>query len=188
MQWNEYEGFIVSQYRILRDSTGLELWEVYDSVPSGNITFTDINPPASNTRYVVEAVPPDVCIATTAKVYQTKLQRSLAKNFEKSRSNYADRITTGINETSNNPFELRIFPNPYTGKTQISYSLKETADVTLEVLNVLGEKIRTIVNKKQDKGSYSYEFSGRETGFNKGVYILKFKADEKTFTKLLLEL
>ncbi|MBL4658332.1 MAG: SprB repeat-containing protein, partial [Flavobacteriales bacterium] len=72
LQWNDYEGVTVVNYRILRDSTGTNSWQVLDSVPFGVNSWTDQNPPNDSTlTYVVEVVLPSTCTSTKTKDYNT---------------------------------------------------------------------------------------------------------------------
>ena len=64
--WDEYEGFPIVYYYILRDSTSTGNWEVLDSVSSNNFIYTDLNPPVSGVNYVIEVLPPNTCTSTKA--------------------------------------------------------------------------------------------------------------------------
>ena len=94
--------------------------------------------------------------------------------------------TTGISEPLT-PGSVNIYPNPYTGQTQITYSLTEKANVTLKVLNVLGKKVQVLVNETQNSGKYNYSFSAKEQGYTSGVYILKLIVDDRFYTMKLIE-
>lgn len=77
LDWDDYLGFSVSYYRVLRDSTGLDLWEQVDSFAFGTNSFTDLNPPQTpDLRYVIEVVTPVTC--TSSK---------MGKDYNTSRSN-----------------------------------------------------------------------------------------------------
>ena len=65
--WDEYEGFPIVYYYILRDSTANGNWEVLDSVSSNNFIYTDLNPPVSGVNYVIEVLPPNICTSTKAQ-------------------------------------------------------------------------------------------------------------------------
>jgi len=65
--WDAYEGFPVTYYRILRDSTYSNNWQVMDSVSSNVFIWTDINPPTTGADYIVEVIAPFTCTATKAQ-------------------------------------------------------------------------------------------------------------------------
>ncbi|MCH7885692.1 MAG: T9SS type A sorting domain-containing protein [Planctomycetes bacterium] len=84
--------------------------------------------------------------------------------------------------------QLNVYPNQYTGKTEITYIIEVKTGVTLEIYNVLGKKIQTIVSKTQNAGKYKYMFSGSENGNSSGIFILKLIINDKVYTKQLVEL
>ncbi|MBW8049614.1 MAG: T9SS type A sorting domain-containing protein [Cytophagales bacterium] len=96
--------------------------------------------------------------------------------------------STGIDELKAQSSKLKVYPNPYTGKTNISYTLPEKTNVSLEIYNITGKKIHTLVNKNQNAGRHQYGFSAKDLGYGKGIYLLKFRVNEINITQLLLEL
>ena len=71
--WDNYEGTMTSFfYYILRDTSGVGNWDVIDSVPETNFTYTDLNPiPNVNNVYMIEVVPPNICVSTKAVNYSS---------------------------------------------------------------------------------------------------------------------
>jgi len=63
------------------------------------------------------------------------------------------------------------YPNPFNPTTTITYQLTEGGNVLLELYNVMGENIRTLVNEEQSAGSYSLNFDA--SGIASGVYFYK---------------
>jgi hypothetical protein len=83
---------------------------------------------------------------------------------------------------------LNVFPNPYSGETQISYTLNTEARVVLEVYNVLGKKIEILANEQQGTGKHSYYFGAGKKGYANGVYMVRLTANEETFVERMVEL
>ena len=54
------------------------------------------------------------------------------------------------------------YPNPFNNQTIIKYQIKEAGVVFLEIFNVLGQKVRTLLNKEEMSGSYSISWDGRD--------------------------
>jgi len=54
---------------------------------------------------------------------------------------------------------------------------RQTSDVRLIVYNVLEKEIKTLVNQKQNAGSYSVEFDG--SNFSSGIYFYSLYLDGK---------
>jgi len=54
------------------------------------------------------------------------------------------------------------YPNPFNGTTNIHYELFEPGQVTLEIFDMLGEKVATLVHEKQNAGQYEVPFDGND--------------------------
>jgi photosystem II stability/assembly factor-like uncharacterized protein len=66
------------------------------------------------------------------------------------------------------------YPNPFNPKTVIRYALPVTCHLNLSVYNIIGQKVVTLVNKKQPAGSYNVEWDA--SGFASGVYYFNLTA------------
>ncbi|MDQ3020974.1 MAG: T9SS type A sorting domain-containing protein [Bacteroidota bacterium] len=67
------------------------------------------------------------------------------------------------------------YPNPFNPITVIRYSLIENRFATLKVYDMLGNEITTLVNEKQNAGTYEVDFDG--SNFSSGVYFYKLLVD-----------
>jgi len=63
------------------------------------------------------------------------------------------------------------YPNPFNPKTIITFSLPKENFVRLEVLNLLGECIATLVNERITAGSHSVNFDA--SNLSSGMYIYR---------------
>jgi hypothetical protein len=77
---------------------------------------------------------------------------------------------------------LEVHPNPFSHATTISYFLDSEKQVSLELHNVLGEKVYafTAGNEMQKSGKHEYEFSARAAGLEAGIYFVKLVTGDKT--------
>lgn len=66
-------------------------------------------------------------------------------------------------------------PNPFNPSTIISYSLPMDGLVILNVYDIIGREVASLVNEYQKAGSYSVTFDGSK--FSSGVYLCKFISD-----------
>ena len=78
---------------------------------------------------------------------------------------------TRINDNPKMDFQLKVFPNPVTDKFSVTYSLLQYDNIKLEVINILGEKVKEIIGEKQTAGQH--ELSIGTEDLNVGVYFLK---------------
>ena len=68
------------------------------------------------------------------------------------------------------------YPNPFNPTTTIRYTVASAGKVRLTVYNILGQKVRTLVNKKQQAGQYAITFDAKELA--SGVYIYRLQTDK----------
>ncbi len=87
-------------------------------------------------------------------------------------------------------FELmQNYPNPFNPETRIRFGLPEAAHVTIRIFNTLGQKIRTLVDKKFPPGYYEQIWDGRNARGEKvpsGIYLLQMRAGIFTKTRKMI--
>ena len=84
-----------------------------------------------------------------------------------------------LNDLENSPKVYQLnqnYPNPFNPITAISYQLSAISDVELNVYNLLGQNMVTLVSKRQNAGFYQVEWDA--SGFASGVYYYKLNAGE----------
>jgi hypothetical protein len=77
-------------------------------------------------------------------------------------------------------------PNPFANSTQIKFSVPNRAHVSIEVYNILGQKVRTLVDESMEANSYVREWDGRaDTGerVSSGIYFYKMVAGDYSATR-----
>jgi predicted outer membrane repeat protein len=76
------------------------------------------------------------------------------------------------------------WPNPFDGETGIRYQLKEAANVRISIYDVMGRRIRVLVNEKQKAGEHTVRWDGRNNGRKvaSGVYLYRLEAGGFTDT------
>ena len=80
------------------------------------------------------------------------------------------------------------YPNPFNPSTKIEYSLEKAVQVSLKVYNVLGFEIATLVDGRQEAGSYTVPFGINKESFSlsSGVYFYRLEAGSFVSTKKLI--
>ena len=82
------------------------------------------------------------------------------------------------------------YPNPFNPTTTISYDVPEQTNIQLDVFDVLGTHIRTLVNLRQTPGHYSVTWDGKDEQHHNvpsGIYVCQLKTGKfVTSRKMLL--
>jgi MAM domain-containing protein meprin/A5/mu/flagellar hook capping protein FlgD len=108
----------------------------------------------------------------------------------------ADALVNGIDDLNNalpTVFALKQnYPNPFNPTTTIKYQLPKKADIKIVIYNMLGQVVRTIVNKSVDAGYHEVVWDGlNETGSRvaTGVYFYRMKSEKfvKTHKMILMK-
>ncbi len=91
----------------------------------------------------------------------------------------SNQFTSGLNDTKNKnivkAFSLsQNFPNPFNPTTKIKYTLPTSESVKIEVFNLSGQIIETIINKSLPAGSYEINFNAKD--LPSGVYLYRISA------------
>jgi len=80
-------------------------------------------------------------------------------------------------------------PNPFRGSTQIGYTLAARAQVSLEIFNVSGMKVRTLVHDAFDAGPQQATWNGRDEAGRRvtpGIYVVRLRTPEFAASRRLL--
>lgn len=87
-----------------------------------------------------------------------------------------DNTASNENNTSNvNSFSLgQNYPNPFNPSTVIEYKIPADGNVTLKIYNLLGEEVITLIDKYQEKGSYSAVWNA--ANLSSGIYIYRLQS------------
>ncbi|KAA3611041.1 MAG: T9SS C-terminal target domain-containing protein [Calditrichaeota bacterium] len=81
------------------------------------------------------------------------------------------------------------FPNPFNPVTTIRFDLPKEQNVSLNIYNVLGQKVKQLLNQKLDAGYHKTEWNGlNEHGVKvaSGIYIYQIKAGKKLINKKMI--
>tara|TARA_B110000116_G_C16336569_1_gene359141 strand:- start:136 stop:531 length:396 start_codon:yes stop_codon:yes gene_type:complete len=81
------------------------------------------------------------------------------------------------------------YPNPFNPTTKITYDLVNASDVKLEIYDLMGRKINTLVDQIQNAGHYSIIWNANDQAGNQvsaGVYLFRLQADKQTLTRKMI--
>ena len=92
----------------------------------------------------------------------------------------------GKKERPDNCGLLQNYPNPFNPQTEIAYTLPEGSNVKLEIYNVLGQKVKVLVDEYQSAGTKKVIWDGRNENGEKvssGIYFYRLDAGNYVQTK-----
>ncbi|NOX87954.1 MAG: T9SS type A sorting domain-containing protein [Calditrichaeota bacterium] len=96
--------------------------------------------------------------------------------------------STGIAQGSKNvPFKFELaqnFPNPFNPTTKIPFSVQKAERVVIEVYNIKGQKIRTLLNEVKQPGTYQINFNGNDLA--SGVYLIQMHTSSFMSSKKMI--
>lgn len=78
-----------------------------------------------------------------------------------------------VSSTTPGNISFNQYPNPFNPSTKIIYTLPEAANVSLQVFDILGNEVATLVNESQQSGAYEAEFNA--SGFASGMYLCRIQ-------------
>jgi photosystem II stability/assembly factor-like uncharacterized protein len=106
---------------------------------------------------------------------------------------YSAAPTVNVKTVDNNvvdKFSLEAnYPNPFNPSTKIKYSIpvnrnRENSFIRLNVYNLLGEEVATLVNEVQKAGTYEVEFNA--SMLTSGIYIYRLQSDKLLESRKML--
>lgn len=90
-------------------------------------------------------------------------------------------LLTSVTEERKAEFQLSVFPNPAVDKFSVSFVLKQKSDISFEIFNILGAKVKTIDPEKLSAGRQDVQINTEN--LSNGVYFLKLITGE--FSQLI---
>jgi hypothetical protein len=133
----------------------------------------------SEADYIGETIPTGkVNITALVGVYNSPQLTARSKDdFEDATSNELDGIPDKFALQQN-------YPNPFNPTTVIRYSVADVSGVQLQVYDILGRKVATLVNEVKTPGSYTVNFNASALG--SGTYFYRIEAGDFTAIKKMM--
>jgi len=104
---------------------------------------------------------------------------------EEEETNIHDEILLPVSTTA----LLGNFPNPFNPSTSIRYQVSSITHVNIEIFNIRGQRIKSLVNEEQRAGEHSITWNGRDDNGNNvasGVYLYRMRAGEYQSTRRMM--
>jgi len=172
--------------RQYQDNIVIALFNFKSTAQTGQFAITisqyGLNP--SDTYYLNDIITGEVIQTTGSQLgFQTvNLAPYQARVFI-----LADSALTGIgvpDNYANKPKTFALFqnfPNPFNPVTNIAFDIPRTVKVKVEIYNILGQRVATLLEKPLPAGTYQVQWDGRNKNgvpVSSGIYILHFKAGD----------
>ncbi|MCP4631823.1 MAG: T9SS type A sorting domain-containing protein, partial [candidate division Zixibacteria bacterium] len=72
-------------------------------------------------------------------------------------------------------------PNPFNATTAINFSLSQSSEIRLDIYNIRGQKVESLISGHYSEGEYSVDWDASD--YSSGVYFYKLSTDKNAFTK-----
>ncbi len=98
----------------------------------------------------------------------------------------------GTDDPGIEPYETVLLgntPNPFNPSTTIRFSIKEDTPVTLNIYNLKGQKVRTLIDERMEKGEHAVTWHGDDDQgkpCSSGVYLYRMQAADNIETKKMI--
>lgn len=182
LNWVTYQGNIVNQYYIYRDTVGTGNLDLIDSVPGTNTVYTDNNPSQNVTtlRYVLGVDWGLNCNPTV------RYNGNQLLTINTSHSNIKNLIyTPDAIVDIGSIYSLNIFPNPNNGTFSISLRDLNVSNCNVTVFDELGQVVFEQEISSGGQGGWINE-SFDLTSLSNGVYSVKVDIDGKQAIRKLI--
>jgi hypothetical protein len=94
---------------------------------------------------------------------------------------------TGVNRQQHPPGTFTLdqnYPNPFNPETVIPYTLPSHQEIRLDVYDITGRLITTLVHEKQSAGRYTVPFNGKN--LVSGIYLIRLETEQQVMTRRMV--
>ncbi len=193
--WKEHSGSYAMDIRSI-NSEGL-FWD-FDVITAASQSRVALNLkqignlPNDFVIYVIDKTTERVIRIDQTYQYEFSMAKNESRrNFRliAGKKEFIEKNTQGIPLVAVDYSLVQNYPNPFNPSTQIRYTIGHSGQVSLDVYNVLGQHVRSLVNAIQPIGTYELEWDGKDnigTTVSTGVYFYKITVTtngERAFTE-----
>lgn len=167
---------------LFRDSTYVIRWQTNESglarlvLLNGDGPLLTIADSSQNTGTYLWMVPGTLATASGYKLSVRSLADTTIGSVSASSFSIGS-VILSLNAASRAPQVFALdqnYPNPFNPATEIRYALPQRAVVSLEVFNILGQQVATLVNETQETGYHEVRFDA--TNLASGLYFYRLRA------------
>ena len=99
-------------------------------------------------------------------------------------------IQTDVFEKSDDK-SISVYPNPFTNEISIEFELDKVNDILIQIIDVLGNSVRTIENPELKSGHNTFIWNGKDDNgseLSSGIYYVIVRNDNKIFSKRVMKI
>jgi hypothetical protein len=160
----------------------------------GSITLTFLNKTTNTPQNILTSYPDSLRLrirtagGVPAALYNIRIQG----NGPNGTPVHVRNITVNVgflglqnnNEIPSKFFLYQNYPNPFNPATNIKFDLPKAGNVKLNVYDITGKVVSTLVDDNMNAGSYSYDFNASE--LSSGIYFYKIESEEFTYIRKMI--
>jgi len=152
-------------------------------------TYTDYPIPANNNGETFVFSSPINCRYIRIDATKLRVDDSGTNYYFQLAEFHVYGLTTGINDKSSNnivkSYSLsQNYPNPFNPSTTIEFSLQKAGMTKLDVYNILGQKVASLVNENLNVGQHSVSFNA--SNLSSGIYLYRLSSGNYTEVKKMI--
>jgi len=182
------------------------LERVHTTGLTGNITDAETSEALSATVKILEIYDPMIEPRTSDELFGRYHRLMLPGTYtvEVSKENYVTQViedveiddqelveldvalnmVVGISETEKYISDIKLSPNPLSSNGTIGFFLKRESQVVIDIYDVVGNRVSTIINERLDKGQQHIDINTSD--ISNGLYFYTIELDNSKFTAKLL--
>ncbi|MDD5569574.1 MAG: T9SS type A sorting domain-containing protein [Bacteroidales bacterium] len=174
LQWNSDKALVGTDYGVFSTANLFDATPVWEDENGGELSC---HVPVSMIRQQTSVGEGPYWTNNAGVIYISTLGRGVfeARNY------------LSVPDRKGNPSvknSLDVYPNPASNSATITYTLQNTSDVNINIYDLQGRTVKSIILAKQTKGKHNTEINC--SGLSSGTYILEYRTTEKSVTSKLI--
>jgi hypothetical protein len=97
--------------------------------------------------------------------------------------------TIGIDDEKEIVPLINIYPNPFKGETHITFELTINTKITVDIFDINGELVNTLINENKTQGRYNINWKGKDRNgkeVSTGLYFIRFQEGSNTIMRRVI--
>ncbi len=98
-----------------------------------------------------------------------------------------DAVWVGVDEGVESEVKIgQAYPNPFTGRTNLNFSIEDAKQINIAVYNMNGQKIKTLENTNFEAGSHTITWNAASDAVPEGIYFLRLLTENEVITRKVI--